>query len=158
VTSKLTGLTSTNACGQLGIVFGSTNTLLAKTNGNCTTKLRVQIAAGLRSTGEVWVDKSNYFTVEVYGARARVCAEHPAKGSRVVVEAELDWREWTDQENSRHEAVVFRARQILFEGARPSGSDADEGGDNEGSSPSDAEPAWAVTPGDGSAGAEDLPF
>jgi single-stranded DNA-binding protein len=132
--------------------------LVAKTNGDCTTKLRVQIAAGLRSTGEVWVDKSNYFTVEVYGARAPVYAEHLASGSRVVVEDELDWREWTDQEKSGHEAVVFRARQILFEGARPSGGDADEGGDDEGSSPSDAEPAGAVTPGDGSPGAEDLPF
>jgi single-strand DNA-binding protein len=93
-----------------------------------------------RRAGDVWVDKSNYFTVDVYGARARACAEHLAKGSRVVVEAELDWREWTDQENNRREAVAFRARQILFDGGHPDGSDPDEGGVGEDFSHSDAEP------------------
>jgi single-stranded DNA-binding protein len=32
-------------------------------------------------------------SVEAYGARARACAEFVGKGSRVVVDAELDWRE-----------------------------------------------------------------
>ena len=32
-----------------------------------------------------------------------------------MVDGELDWREWTDQEQNRREAVVLRARQILFE-------------------------------------------
>jgi single-stranded DNA-binding protein len=63
------------------------------------------------------VEKTNYFTVEVYGARARACAEYLAKGSRVVVDAELDWREWTDQQDKGREAVTLRARQVLFEGA-----------------------------------------
>jgi single-stranded DNA-binding protein len=35
-----------------------------------------------------------------------------------VVDGELDWREWTDQAMNRREAVVLRARQILFEGPR----------------------------------------
>ena len=61
-----------------------------------------------RRTGEEWVDKTNYFTVEVYGAQARACAEYLGKGSRVVVDGELDWREWTAQEQKRREAVVLR--------------------------------------------------
>ncbi len=84
------------------------------------TVARMRIATTTRrSSGEESVEKTNYFTVEVYGARARACAEYLGKGSRVVVDAELDWREWTDQHNNKREAVTFRARQVLFEGGRP---------------------------------------
>ena len=71
-----------------------------------------------RRAGEEWVDKTNYFTVEVYGAQARACAQYLRKGSRVFVDAELDWREWTDQQDNKREAVTFKARQVLFEGTR----------------------------------------
>jgi len=68
-----------------------------------------------RRAGEEWVDKTNYFTVEVYGAQARACAQCLRQGSRVFVDAELDWREWTDQQDNKREAVTFKARQVLFE-------------------------------------------
>ena len=57
-------------------------------------RLRIATTTRRRS-GEEWVDKTNYFTVEVFGAQARACAEYLAKGSRVFVDAEPDWREWT---------------------------------------------------------------
>ena len=80
---------------------------------------RLRIATTTRRrNGEEWVDKTNYFTVEVFGAQARACAQYLAKGSRVLVDAEPDWREWTDQQNNKREAVTFKARQVLFEGAR----------------------------------------
>ena len=47
-----------------------------------------------RRQGEQWVEKTNRFTVEVSGVQARACAAHLGKGSRVVVDAEIDWREW----------------------------------------------------------------
>src|SRR5437660_4107459 len=80
---------------------------------------RLRVASGTRRrNGEEWVEKTNYFTVEVYGPQAKLCAERLGKGSRVVVDGELDWREWTDQQENRREVVVLRARQILFEGVR----------------------------------------
>jgi single-strand DNA-binding protein len=55
---------------------------------------RLRVASGTRRpTGEEWVERTNYFTVEVYGPRANLCAEHLGKGSLVVVDGELDWRE-----------------------------------------------------------------
>jgi single-stranded DNA-binding protein len=87
--------------------------------------------------------EEHYFTVEVYGARAWACAEHLAKGSRVVVEAELDWPEWTDQENNRREAVALKGPPDPVRGNPAGGSDADEGGVDQGSAPSDAEPVGA---------------
>ena len=87
-------------------------------SGTDVARLRVATTTRRRA-GEEWVDKTNYFTVEVYGAQARNCAQYLRKGSRVFVDAELDWREWTDQQDNKREAVTFRARQVLFEGGRP---------------------------------------
>ena len=119
-----------------------------------------------RRAGEEWVDKTNYFTVEVYGAQARSCAQYLHKGSRVLVDAELDWREWTDQQEHKREAVTFRARQVLFEGGRPTPAvtAAAAGGEQNGADPepaisTDREPAGVGSPTDaGSASADDLPF
>jgi single-strand DNA-binding protein len=91
--------------------------LRALPSGADVATLRVATTARRRS-GEEWVDKTNYLTIDVFGAQARACAHHLRKGSRVFVEAEPDWREWTDQQGDRHEAVTFRARHVLFEDAR----------------------------------------
>jgi single-strand DNA-binding protein len=83
---------------------------------------RLRIAStNRRRQGQQWVEKTNHYTVEVYGLQARACAEHLSEGSRVVVDAELDWREWSDEENNVREAIIFRARRVLVEWARPDG-------------------------------------
>ena len=127
-------------------------------------RLRVATTTRRRS-GEEWVDKSNYFTVEVYGAQARSCAQYLHKGSRVFVDAELDWREWTDPQDNKREAVTFKARQVLFEGARPTSAvTAAEASEQNGLDPEPApgterEPAGVGSPSEaGSASADDLPF
>jgi single-stranded DNA-binding protein len=96
----------------------------------------------------------------VYGAQARACAEHLAKGSRVLVDAELDWREWTDAENGRREAVTFRASLIVFEGARGKAASGEQGGERDGAAPDPRDsPVSAVAAGgEDTAGAGDLPF
>ena len=132
---------------------------------------RLRIATTTRRrNGEDWVDKTNYFTVEVFGAQARACAQYLAKGSRVFVDAEPDWREWTDQQNNKREAVTFKARQVLFEGARPDRT-ADDNSVGEAAPtatpapvavsqpPVGAPPAAETAAGTaGQASADDLPF
>jgi single-strand DNA-binding protein len=117
-----------------------------------------------RRTGEEWVDKTNYFTVEVFGAPARNCAQYLSKGSRVFVEAEPDWREWTDQNGSKREAVTFKARQVLFEGGRGEPAASGNGAAQAAPAPT-PQPAASEAPvaamagnGAGAATADDLPF
>ena len=126
-------------------------------------RLRVATTTRRRS-GEEWVDKSNYFTVEVYGAQARNCAQYLSKGSRVV-DAELDWREWTDQQDNKREAVTFKARQVLFEGGPPApaagadGREQQNGAGPEAAAPADSDPVGvSASEADGSASADDLLF
>ena len=138
--------------------------LKALPSGSDVARLRVATTTRRRS-GEEWVEKTNYLTVEVYGAQARSCAQYLRKGSRVLVDAELDWREWTDQENKKREAVTLRARQIVFEGTRSTSATSPEdsrrhNGLGEDQSPApEPEPVSAGTAkAQTSASADDLPF
>ena len=133
-------------------------------SGTDVARLRVATTTRRRVGGE-WIDKTNYFTVEVYGAQAGSCAQYLRKGSRVFVDAELDWREWTDQQEHKREAVTFRARQVLFEGVRPTSAvTAGEAGEQNGADPESAisterYAAGVGSPSEaGSASADDLPF
>jgi single-strand DNA-binding protein len=117
---------------------------------------RLRVASGTRwRSGEEWVERTNYFTVEVYGPQASLCAERLGKSSRVVVDGELNWREWTDREQNRREAVVVRARQILFERTRPTRLAYTEPAERDGS-PDDGSGAAAMEASP--AGADDVPF
>ena len=136
--------------------------LRALPSGADVARLRVATTTRRRS-GEEWVEKSNYFTVEVFGAQARSCAQYLHRGSRVVVDAELDWREWADSDAKKREAVTFRARQVLFEGGRgtpaPTEASSQPDGDSEAETHADREPVGVAPAGsDGSASADDLPF
>ena len=141
--------------------------LRALPSGADVARLRVA-STSRRRQGEEWVEKTNYFSVDVYGAQARACAQYLAKGSRVVVDAELDWREWDDQQSQHREAVTLKARQVLFEGARNHNGAPGDGGDQQPGAPTatvpraDAPaaptPAAAATPGNGTATEDDLPF
>ena len=133
-------------------------------SGTEVVRLRVATTTRRRA-GEEWVDKTNYFTVEAYGAQAQSCAKYLRKGSRVLVDAELDWREWTDSQANKREAVTFRARKVVFEAApaarEPSAEDtrADDSAAPDAAMLGDRKPAAApVASGGGPATADDLPF
>jgi single-stranded DNA-binding protein len=108
------------------------------------------------------MEETSYFTVDAYGALARACAEHLRKGSRVVVDAELDWREWTDRQNNKREAVTLRARQVVFEGGRTRTDAGQVSGEDDGSSVPSVKPGDPAKPAtqlaEAAAGADDLPF
>ena len=132
-------------------------------SGTDVARLRVATTTRRRS-GEEWVEKTNYLTVEVYGAQARSCAQYLRKGSRVLVDAELDWREWTDQQENKCEAVTLRARQVVFEGSRSTSAASPDDGRQNGAAVDEAErpepePVGAARAGaETSASADDLPF
>ena len=72
-----------------------------------------------------------------------------------MVDGELDWREWTDERQNRREAVVFRARQILFERTGSTRLADTEPAERDGS-PDDGSGAAAMEASPSSA--DDVPF
>ena len=137
--------------------------LKALPSGIDVARLRVAATTRRRSVEE-WVEKTNYLTVEAYGAQARSCAQYLRKGSRVLVDAELDWREWTDQQDNKREAVTLRARQVVFEGGRAASSAGEDAGEQNAAAPEGAghpgpKPVGVTSAEAGtSARADDLPF
>jgi hypothetical protein len=84
---KMVGIATATLSGNLTRDPGSAT--LA--SGTEVARLRVGTTTR-RRLGEEWVDKTNYFTVEADGPQAQSCAQFLRKGSRVLVDAELDWR------------------------------------------------------------------
>jgi hypothetical protein len=53
----------------------------------------------------------------------------------VFVDAELDWHDWTDQQDNKREAVTLKARKVLFEDRRPQPDSANGHADDRTPSP-----------------------
>ena len=138
--------------------------LRALPSGADVARLRVATTSRRRQ-GEDWVDKTNYFSIDVFGAQARACAQYLAEGSRVFVDGELEWREWDDQQGQHREAVTVKARNVLFESGRT--QNAPDNGNGH-SAPNVAPPAPPAAPAaaatsapptdNGTADQDDLPF
>jgi single-strand DNA-binding protein len=68
-------------------------------------------------TGE-WEDQPNYFDVSVWGAQGENCSRYLSKGRGVAVDGRLQWREWTDQQGNKRQAVDIVADSVQFLGGR----------------------------------------
>jgi single-strand DNA-binding protein len=132
-------------------------------SGNAVCSLR--IASNTRrkdnSSGE-WVDKPNYFDVTVWGAQGENCARFLSKGRPICVDGRLEWREFTDQQGNKRQAVEIVADAVQFLGGR---DDVQQGGGGNGFASrsdvpvdtADFAPAGA-TAGGGSVADDDIPF
>jgi single-strand DNA-binding protein len=124
---------------------------LAGGNSVCKLRIAVNTRAKDRDTGQ-WTDKPNYFDVTVWGAQGESCARYLTKGSGVMVDGRLEWREW-EQEGQKRQAVEIIAENTQFVGGRGEGaSPYDRGSD-------DFTPAPARTPAAvPAADDDDIPF
>jgi single-strand DNA-binding protein len=83
--------------------------------------LRIAVNGRKRDETGNWVDKPNYFTVNVFGNQAENCAQYLAKGRPVAIDGRLDWREWQAQDGSKRQSVEVIADSVQFLGSRGDG-------------------------------------
>lgn len=89
---------------------------------------------GRKKEGDQWVDAPNFFNVVVWGRQADACAQYLEKGRKVAITGKLRWREWTQDDGSKRQAVEIHADNVAFLGggqqdggqSRSSGSPADD--------------------------------
>jgi single-strand DNA-binding protein len=131
--------------------------LRSTNSGTSVCSLRVAVNTRRKDpqTGE-WGDKPNYFDVTVWGAQADNCAQYLAKGRPVAVDGRLEWREFTDREGNKRQAVDIIADSVQFLGSR-------EGGENGGRfTPQSDVPAdtadFAQAPVGAGGSDDDIPF
>jgi single-strand DNA-binding protein len=72
------------------------------------------------STGE-WEDKPNYFNVTVWGAQGENVAKYLQKGSPLLIDGRLEWREWQAQDGTNRQSVEIIAENTQFIGGRDGG-------------------------------------
>jgi single-strand DNA-binding protein len=106
-----------------------------------------------------WVDKPNYFDVTVWGAQGENCAQYLSKGRPVAVDGRLEWREYTDREGNKRQAVDIIADSVQFLGSR---EDAGNGGSGrftpQSDVPADTGDFQTAPAGGGGASDDDIPF
>ena len=100
-------------------------------SGTAVCSLRVAVNGSRRDESGQWVDKPNYFTVNVFGNQAESCAQYLSKGRPVAIDGRLDWREWQAQDGSKRESVEIVAESVQFLGGRGDGEGGSFGGGNQ---------------------------
>jgi single-strand DNA-binding protein len=86
----------------------------------CSLRVAVNTRRKDASTGE-WGEKANYFDVTVWGAQAENCAQYLSKGRPIAVDGRLEWREFTDNQGNKRQAVDIIADSVQFLGSRDGG-------------------------------------
>lgn len=64
-------------------------------------------------TGQ-WEDVPNYFDLTMFGNRAQAVSQYLGKGTKVMVDGELRWRQWQDQNGNNRSKVEVIVNEIEF--------------------------------------------
>ena len=113
-------------------------------SGNSVCKLRMAVNTRVkdRDSGQ-WTDKPNYFDVTVWGGQGENVAKYLSRGSGLIVDGRLEWREWDAQDGTKRQAVEIIADSTQFMGGREGGGGGGGGG---ASAPPATSPPQAAPP------------
>lgn len=88
---------------------------LRHTNGGTAVcSLRLAVNSRARDESGEWGDAAGFFDVTVFGRLAESAAEHLEKGRQVAVDGRLSWREWTDRDGGKRQAVEVVANDVQY--------------------------------------------
>jgi single-strand DNA-binding protein len=91
--------------------------------GNSVCKLRIAVNTRKKDRdSNQWSDVANYFDVTVWGAQGENVAKYLQKGSPLLIDGRLEWREWQAQDGTTRQAVEIIAENTQFIGGRDGGS------------------------------------
>jgi single-strand DNA-binding protein len=100
--------------------------------GNSVCKLRIAVNTRKKDRdSNQWSDHPNYFDVTVWGAQGENVAKYLTKGSPLLIDGRLEWREWQAQDGTNRQAVEIIAANTQFIGGRDGGQNTSGGGGSE---------------------------
>lgn len=89
-------------------------------SGTSVATLRVAVNDRIKR-GEEWVDAAYYFDVVVWGRTAEQCGQFLQRGSGIMVDGKLTWREYEAKDGSgKRQSIEIKADNVRF-GARSGG-------------------------------------
>ncbi len=86
----------------------------------CKLRIAVNTRKKDRETNQ-WSDHPNYFDVTVWGAQGENVAKYLQKGSPLLIDGRLEWREWQAQDGTNRQSVEIIAENTQFIGGRDGG-------------------------------------
>ncbi len=90
--------------------------------GSSVCKLRIAVNTRKKDRdSNQWSDHPNYFDVTVWGAQGENVAKYLQKGSALLVDGRLEWREWQAQDGTNRQSVEIIAENTQFLGGRDGG-------------------------------------
>src|ERR671921_1140344 len=92
--------------------------LRSTSSGTPVCSLRLACNTRRKGPSGDWEDKPNYFDITVWGAQGENCARFLAKGRPVAIDGRLEWREFTDKDQNKRQAVEIVADAVQFLGGR----------------------------------------
>src|SRR5438552_3061126 len=81
-------------------------------SGTPVCSLRIACNGRRRNSEGVWEDAPNYFDVTVFGAQGENCGKFLRKGRPVAIDGRLRWREWTNNDGQKRQAVDIVAESV----------------------------------------------
>ena len=130
-------------------------------SGQSVCRLRVACNGRRRNSEGQWEDAPNFFDVTVWGQQGENCAKYLKKGRPVAVDGRLRWREWSNAEGQKRQAVDIIAESVQFLGGR---DDAGSGnGYSSGAKPAESDVPidngdFQTVPAASTAAEDDIPF
>ncbi len=88
--------------------------LRALPSGTSVCGLRIACNSSRKDADGEFVERPNFFDVNVYGAAADTVSRYTHKGSRVGIDGRLEWREWETSEQQRRQTVDIVADTVQF--------------------------------------------
>ena len=122
--------------------------------------LRIAVNGSRKDEAGNWVEEPNYFNVTIFGRQGETANQYLSKGRGVAVDGRLRWREYTDKDGNKREAIEVVADTLQF----LSSPDGGQGGNGNGFSARSDVPVntedFATAPVGGGSPApdEDIPF
>ncbi len=102
-------------------------------SGTSVVTLRVAVNDRVKR-GEEWVDAAYYFDVVVWGKTAEQCGQFLNRGSGIMVDGKLTWREYEAKDGSgKRQVVEIKADNVRFGARGEGGGRGGEGGGYSGS-------------------------
>ena len=100
--------------------------LRSTSSGTAVCSLRIASNTRRKGPSGDWEDKPNFFDVTVWGAQGENCARFLSRGRPVAIDGRLEWREFTDKDGNKRQAIeiVADAVQFLGNGDRDNSTDA----------------------------------
>jgi single-strand DNA-binding protein len=91
--------------------------------GNSVCKLRIAVNTRKKDKdSNQWSDHPIYFDVTVWGAQGENVAKYLQKGSPLLIDGRLEWREWQAQDGTNRQSVEIIAENTQFIGGRDGAS------------------------------------